>query len=348
MPGGDPALVSRGSARTVVRKGHGVRFSLSLLAAAALIVSSSLDRTSFLRAAPPQQGQDAPPLFSVKSELVVLNVTVRGKGHRYLDGLSKDAFTVFDNDQAQPVRFFLHEDAPVTIGLLIDNSGSMQPNRDLVLAAASAFAESSNPQDDMFGLAFNEDVHPTLAAETPFTHDPGILRVGLEREITTRGRTALYDAMVRGLQYVERGSHDRKVLVVVSDGADNASGTPCEEVLKKIKASNAIVYAVALADPVDNSFGAKQLREFADASGGELFRPGNTKQVKDVLQRIALEIRHTYVMAYEPTDGARASGLRRVRVTVQAPDHQKVTVRMRAGFPAAASDGPRGDPAHVR
>jgi VWFA-related protein len=334
--------------RTVVRKGHDVRFSLSLLAGAVLIVSS-LDQIPLGQVVPALQAQDAPPLFSVKSELVVLNVTVRDKGHRYLDGLNKDAFTVFDNDQSQPVRFFLHEDAPVTIGLLIDNSGSMQPNRELVLAAASAFAESSNPQDDMFGLAFNEVVHATLTAAAPFTHDPGVLRGGLDREITTRGRTALYDALSRGLDYVERGSHDRKVLVVVSDGADNASVTPCEELLKKIKSSNTIVYAVALVDPVEMSApGARQLREFAEISGGELFRPGNVKQVKDVLQRIALEIRHTYVMAYEPTDASRAPGLRRVRVAVQAPDHQKVTVRMRTGFPAAASDGPRGDPANVR
>jgi VWFA-related protein len=312
------------------------------------MIGSSLNLPPFVHALPALHAQDTPPLFSVKSELVVLNVTVRDKGHRYLDGLSKDAFTVFDNDQAQPVRFFLHEDAPVTIGLLIDNSGSMQPNRDLVVAAASAFAETSNPQDDMFGLAFNEEVHATLPADRPFTHDPGVLRGGLEREITTRGRTALYDAMARGLDYVERGSHNRKVLVVVSDGADNASATPSEEVLKKIKSSNAIVYAVALIDPVESGPGPKQLREFAEVSGGELFRPDSSRKVKDVLQRIALEIRHTYVMAYEPTDGARVPGLRRVRVAVQAPDHQKVTVRMRAGFPAAASDGPRGEPANVR
>jgi VWFA-related protein len=200
------------------------------LTAAAFVISSSLERTSFVNAAPPAQTQDARPLFSVSSELVVLNVTVRDKGNRYLDGLDKEAFTVLENDQTQPVRFFLHEDAPVTIGLLIDNSGSMQPNRDLVVAAATAFAKTSNPQDDMFALAFNEEVHSALATDSPFTHDPVVLREALQNAVTTRGRTALYDAISRGLQYVDQGTHDRRELVVVSDGDDNASGEPFEDV----------------------------------------------------------------------------------------------------------------------
>src|SRR5262249_17914233 len=151
------------------------------------------------------------PLFSVSSELVVLNVTVRDKSNRYLDGLQPEAFTVMENGRAQPVRFFLHEDTPVTIGLLIDNSGTMQPNRDLVVAAETPFANTSNPQDDMFALAFNEEVHAALTADVPFTSDPVVLRNALRRAVAPRGRTAVYDAIARGLEYVERGRHERKV-----------------------------------------------------------------------------------------------------------------------------------------
>jgi Ca-activated chloride channel family protein len=311
-----------------------------------LVISFSLNRISFMNAAP-LQTQDVRPIFSVSSELVVLNVTVRDKGNRYLDGLDKDAFAVFENDRAQPVRFFLHEDAPVTIGLLIDNSGSMQPNRDLVIASASAFAKTSNPQDEMFALVFNEEVHAALTTESPFTSDPVVLRDALQRAVTTRGRTALYDAISRGLERVELGGHDRQVLVVVSDGADNASGQSFEELVKKVRTSNVMLYAVAIVDPAESAPAWKQLRQLTDVSGGELFHPGNVKQVNEVLQQIAQEIRHTYVMAYEPTEATPVTG-RRIRVEVQAPSKQKITVRTRAGFASAARREPRGDQAHAR
>jgi Ca-activated chloride channel homolog len=271
----------------------------------------------------------------VPSELVMLNVTVRDKSKRYLDGLQKDWFTIFENDRQQPIRFFMNEDAPVTIGLLIDNSGSMQPNRDLVVAAATAFAKTSNPRDDLFGLAFNEEVHRALTSEAPFTNDAETLRRALDRAVTTRGRTALYDAIARGLEYVELGSHDRKVLVVVTDGADNASTETFESVVQKIQTSNALVFVVAIVDPIEMAPTWKRLREFTDVSGGELFHPDSVKKVNEVLQRIAVEIRHTYVMAYEPPEPGAATGPRRIRVAVQMPNNQKVSVRTRAGYVAA-------------
>jgi VWFA-related protein len=235
----------------------------------------------------------------------------------------------------------MSEDAPVTVGLLIDNSGSMQPNRNLVVAAASAFAETSNPQDDIFALAFNEEVRAALATESPFTNDPHVLREALDRTVTARGRTALYDAIERGLEYVEQGSHDRKVLVIVSDGSDNASTATFDGVVRRIQSSNVVVYGVGVVDPIEFQSRPRRLRELAQMSGGELFHPDNIKEVKDVLQRIATDIRHTYVMAYEPTQGLR-DGLRRIRVSVRTPDNRKVTVRTRAGYVSATGqDQPR-------
>jgi Ca-activated chloride channel family protein len=324
-----------------------VRVSLWLAMASAFIVSSTLDRSPVVGAAPSPQAQDGRPLFAVSSELVVLHVTVRDHTNRYLDGLAPDEFTVTENGRPQPLRFFLHEDAPATIGLLIDNSGTMQPNRDLVLAAATTFAGTSNPQDDMFALAFNEEVRPALGADAPFTGDPGVLRNALRQAVTARGRTALYDAIARGLEYVEKGGHDRKVLVIVTDGADNASLESFEHVRSLIQSSNVIVYAVAIVDPVNESPAWKRLREFADNSGGELFRPNNVKQVNDVLQRIAQEIRHTYVMAYEPA-ASLPDGPRAVRVKVRGLKHEKITVRRRADImPVERRDPPRGQ-THVR
>jgi VWFA-related protein len=284
------------------------------------------------------QPQQEHPLFSVKSELVLLSVQVKDRKNQYVTGLSKEAFTVFDNGQTQPIRFFMSEDAPVTIGLLIDNSGSMQPNRSLVVAAATAFAETSNPQDDIFALVFDDDVRSALTTESPFTNDPAVLREALQRAVTTRGRTALYDGIARGLEYVDQGSHDRKVLVIVSDGADNASATGFEQVLHQVQASNVVVYAVGLVDPVENNPSPKRLKELAQATGGEVFTPDKPKEVTEVLERIARDIRHTYVMAYEPSDAARDGGLRRIRVTVQAPDNGKLTVRTRAAYLAGGSE----------
>lgn len=311
---------------------------------AVVLPIAGLVATTLLHAAGSiQPPQDAHPQFSVKSELVMLNVTVKDKGHRYLDALQQDAFTIFENGRSQPVRFFMNEDAPVTIGLVIDNSGSMQPNRGLVVAAATAFVQTSNPQDDVFALAFNEEVRAALNTESPFTNDPAVLREALQRAVNTRGRTALYDAIARGLEYVEQGSHDRKVLVVVSDGSDNASTARFEDVLKQIQASNVVVYAVSLIDPVEIDPKPKHLRELAEVSGGESFRPDSVKQVNDVLQRISQEIRHTYVIAYEPSEVPGVSGPRHIRVAVRAPNNQKVVVRTRAAYLAGAADGPPSD-----
>jgi len=315
---------------------------------ATLLICSAVGLSTFVNAAPPQQGQNTRPLFSVKSELVMLNVTVRDKSRRYLDGLQQDAFTIFENEQQQAIRFFMNEDAPVTIGLLIDNSGSMQPNRDLVIAAASAFARTSNPRDDLFALTFNEEVQAALATESPFTNDPEMLREALQRAVTTRGRTALYDALDRGLEYVDQGTHDRKVLVVVTDGSDNASTATLESMVKKIQMSNVLVFVVAIADPVEMTPSWKRLRDLTDVSGGELFHPDNVKQVNEVLQRIAVEIRHTYVLAYEPGEQSPAAGVRRVRVAVRLPNNQKVSVRTRAGYIAPGSDQSRIADEHGR
>ena len=315
------------------------------LTASTLVITTMSGGSAVLRAAF-GQAQDARPLFAARSELVVLNVTVRDTSNRYLDGLEKDAFTVVENGQVQPVHFFLHEDAPVTIGLIIDNSWTMQPNRDLVVAAATAFANTSNPQDDMFALAFNEEVRSALTADSPFTSDPVVLRDALQRAVIPRGRTALYDAVARGIEYVEQGRHERKVLVVVTDGSDNASIESFDHVLSKIHSSSVIVYAVAIVDPADTSPTWKRLREFADHSGGELFHPNNVKQVNDVLVRIAQEIRHTYVVAYEPV-ATPMHGPRKVRVQVRASNRQIITVRRRAeGVPTTGRDPRKGQP-HV-
>ena len=184
------------------------------------------------------------PTFSSESELVVLHVAVRDKKGGYVGGLAQDAFRVSENKQPQHISFFSNQDAPVTVGLLIDSSGSMAPNRDMVIAASMAFSKAMNPQDEFFVLGFNEDIHSPLPSATPFTHHQPTLRVALVQAIKARGQTAIYNAVHAGLNYVSKGGFERQVLVVVSDGGDNASAISRAQVLANAQASNAVIYTI--------------------------------------------------------------------------------------------------------
>jgi len=284
---------------------------------------------------PPAEAQDA-PAFKAESSLVVLHVTVKDKQNYYVGGLPKGAFEVFEDDKPQEVALFTAEDAPVTVGLLIDNSGSMHGNRELVLTAATAFVERSNRSDEVFGLTFNEDVRAALPRDMPFTSDAQILRGALAGAVSARGRTALYDAIADGIEYLSAGQYERKVLVVVSDGGDNASETSFEEILSKVRASNVVIHAVGLVDPLEPDSNPKRLRQLAEASGGLAFRPGNPKEVREAIERVALDIRSAYTVGYSPAESAR-TGFRRIRAAVRMPDGKSVVVRTRAGYMATAN-----------
>ena len=274
----------------------------------------------------------AQPVFSVRSELVVLHVMVKDRKGAYVPGLRPEAFTVFENDERQAIQFFATQDAPVTVGLLIDSSGSMLPVRDRVIAAAGIFADTSNREDEIFALAFNEDVRAALPPEAPFTGDAGTLRTALTRTISARGRTALYDAILAGLEHVDRGSHPRKVLVVLSDGGDNASAATLEQVLKQTQVANTVIYTIALVDPLERDASPGRLKRLADMSGGEAFQPRSVSQVGEVLQHIASDIRNTYTIGYVPRDMTRDGRFRRIRVVVSVPSRSALSIRTRQGY----------------
>jgi Ca-activated chloride channel family protein len=282
----------------------------------------------------PRAGAQDPPVFTAESSLVVLHVTVKDRQNHYVGGLSKDAFDVFEDGRPQEVSLFTAEDAPVTVGLLIDNSGSMHANRELVLTAATAFVQRSNHSDEVFGLTFNESVRAALPRDMPFTSDAQVLRNALADTIGARGRTALYDAIADGIEYLSAGNYERKVLVVVSDGGDNASETTFEEILGKVRASNVVIHAVGLVDPVESDSNPKRLRQLAEASGGLAFRPGNARQVREAMERVALDIRSAYTVGYSPAETA-GGGFRRIRAGVRTADGRSVVVRTRAGYMAS-------------
>jgi len=272
-----------------------------------------------------------PPVFSAQSELVVLQVMVEDRTRAYVTNLSADAFTVREDGVPQIIEFFNRLDAPVTVGLLIDGSGSMASVRNLVAAAAGTFVATSNPEDEAFALTFNEYVRPALPETEPFTSDGATLRAALLEALFARGRTALYDAIVNGLQYGTRGMHERRVLVVISDGGDNASAATFDEVLRQTQISNTVIYTIALVDSLDRDAKPGRLRRLADASGGEAFEPHDITGIPSVLQHIARDIRNMYTIGYAPSRGGGA-GLRRIRVTVEAPNQATLRVRTRQGY----------------
>jgi len=298
----------------------------ALLAAALLLVAT----TGWSQVGTPLPDQ-ARPVFSAKSELVVLHVSVTDAHGRYVRGLEKDAFRVIDGDP-QEIELFSGQDVPASIGVLIDNSGSMQPSRERVVAAALTFAETSHPDDEIFVLTFNEHVRlawgPAVVSQT----DPAVFKAAVARSITAAGMTAIHDGIVEGLRRVGSGVHTRQALVVISDGDDNASTANEADVIKLVHDSDATIYAVGLTDPVTLRGNPGLLRRLTKATGGSLFQPRTVTAVPAALQRIALDIRSAYTLAYSPGAAAPTGARRLIRVEARSPDGRRLTVRTRDGY----------------
>jgi VWFA-related protein len=282
---------------------------------------------------PVQLANEQAPVFSSGAELVVVHVTVTERRGAYVRGLSRDAFRIVEDGTPQSIDLFTGEDSPVTVGLLVDSSGSMRQGRERVIAAATAFAEGSH-NDEIFGLSFNERVRAALPASAPFTNDPRVFGAALTAAMGAQGRTAMYDAIRSGLTYVAKGSHPRRVLVLVGDGGDNASTATFDQVLKEAQASNAAIYTVGVIDPLEREAEPGLLRRLAQATGGASYFPRYVNEVEDVLREIARDIRHSYTLGYVSPNSARDGGFRRIRVTVTDPIRRSLVVRARDGYRA--------------
>jgi Ca-activated chloride channel family protein len=295
---------------------------------AVLLLAGSLAASATTAAQAPA---DRGLIVSAHSDLVALPVTVVDRDGRLVAGLQADNFTVYENDAPQPLSFVTQDDTPVTVGLIIDNSGSMRAKRDDVIAAGLAFAESSNPLDELFTVNFNEHVWPGLPPGVSFAEGFEQLRLALST-VTTRGMTALYDGITTGLEHLDRGTLTRRVLIVVSDGGDNASHEQLKTVVENARRSNAVMYAVGLIDPDDKEGDREVLKQLAQLTGGAAFFPDKIGQVKELFERIAREIRASYLLGYVPPDAPRNGEFRRVRVTVTAQGRRGLTARTRSGY----------------
>jgi VWFA-related protein len=282
-------------------------------------------------------GQEAPRdqtlILSARTELVVLPVTVVARDGHLVSNLTQEHFHVYDDDVLQPVTFFVREDTPVTVGIVVDNSGSMRGKRDDVLAAGSAFVRLSNPLDELFTVNFNEHVWPGLPPGTPFTDNPEQLRLALAT-MKADGLTALYDATIAALDQVETGTNMRKIVILVSDGGDNASQHSLKMVVEQARRANVVIYAVGLIDENAEDTDRGVLKQLARLTGGEAFFPENAREVSPVFERIAEEIRSAYIIGYVPPPDAKNGSVRRVRVTAANPDLGRLTARTRSGYVA--------------
>ena len=280
-------------------------------------------------ALPAPRDRQAPSFRSISTELVVLPVIVTDKQGRFVADLNQERFAVYDNGRRVAIDFFSSEDTPVTVGLVIDASSSMRGKLGEVIAATMRFATLSNPDDEFFVVRFNDDVRE-LTADAHFLlaadHD------ALEKAVTSltaEGRTALYDALMAGLEHLDRGTRPRKVLVLVSDGGDNASLATLDRVLARARQSNVTIYTIGVFDADDDDRNPGVLKALARATGGERFLPRSAGPLVAACEHIAREIRSGYTIGYAPPD--RDGAFHRVRVEVDGRD-RPLTVRTRPGY----------------
>jgi len=307
---------------------HGVAKALALPALLLIVLVGYTGD----QAPQPAQDQDSRPFrVSVDVALVVLHATVTSRQGGFVSDLGEQDFEVYENGVPQRIRLFKNEDIPVTVGLVVDHSTTMGPKLVEVTAAARTFARSSNREDEMFVVNFNEKVSLGLPRTARFTNSAAELEEAITA-IPTGGQTALYDAISKALEESQASSRDKKVLIVVSDGGDNVSAHSLAEVMKLAERSSAIIYTVGVFDEDDPDRNPGVLKRLAQATGGEAFFPGQLSEVVAVCGGIARDIRHQYTIGYVPSNPARDGAYHAIRVLARSNGHDRLSVRTRAGY----------------
>lgn len=280
-----------------------------------------------------QEPQDPPaPIFRAESDLVVLHVNVFDGKSDAVPGLPQEAFRVYEDGELQEITFFSGADVPVAVGLVLDNSGSMIARQRMVITGGLAFARSSHPEDELFTLHFNENTEYGLPGGLAFTSRESLLSAALAR-FKPGGKTALFDAVIEALDHLEKATHQKRVLVVLSDGEDNASRHSEEDMMARARDSDAIIYTVSNANRRHGMGGdAGVLRKLAKITGGVPYFPDSDEEVVESFDEIAGNIRRGYSIGYVPRNDAHDGGYRRVKVTVRVPGRSNLRVQSRDGY----------------
>ena len=288
-----------------------------------------------------QPAPEPQTVFKSESDLVVLHVNVFDGRSDAVPDLPQQAFRVFEDGKLQEITFFSGAEVPVAVGLVLDSSASMISRQKMVIAGGAAFARSSHPDDQLFTIHFNENISYGLPPSVPFTNRQTLLYSALSR-YRPAGQTALHDAVISGLRHLERADHQKRVLVVLSDGEDNASRHTEEDMMLRARESDTIIYTVSNANRRIGLPGKPGvLRKLADVTGGVAFFPGDDEKVVEAFDEIAANVRRGYSIGYIPSNTAHDGAYRRVKVMLSVPGRNNLTVRARDGYRTGNDDSAR-------
>lgn len=278
-------------------------------------------------------------VFHADVQEVLLHATVIDDKQRMVTDLDKNAFTVYEDGKLQVIKSFRHEDIPISLGIVIDNSGSMREKRAKVVKAAINLVRASNPQDEVFVVNFSDEYF----LDQPFTSKINLLQSALEK-YETRGGTALYDAVVASAEELKKhGKLQKKILFVVTDGEDDASRESLEQTVRRLQEENGpTVYAIGILGEERQRRAKRALQTISERTGGIAFFPRTLDEVDSISSAVARDIRNQYTIGYKPTTPKSAGGYRTIRVDARASGHGKMTVRTRSGYYAGQEQAEGG------
>ena len=286
---------------------------------------------------PAAQSDDADTVFSSDTRLVPLNVTVTDKSGRLVTNLPQSAFQVYEDGKLQQIKIFKREDVPVSLGLIIDNSGSMREKRQGVESAALALVKDSNPQDEVIVVNFNDEVYLDTCqgsgSSNCFTNDIQVMEHALTK-IDSRGGTAMRDAInLSAGELKKKAKRDKKVILVVTDGNDNASQISLDTLTRALQEDDVLLYAIGLLTDEDKREAKKAQRALqllTESTGGTVFYPKDVSEVDRIAHQVAKDIRNQYTIAYTPTNTALDGTYRQIKLVVKAQGNP--VARTRSGY----------------
>jgi Ca-activated chloride channel family protein len=285
---------------------------------------------------PSPASTDEPTTFKADTNWVILPVSVSDKNGKLITDLQQKSFKVFENGIEQPIKLFRHEDVPISLGIIVDNSGSMKEKRQKVEIASVDLVKASNPHDEVFIVNFNDEAY----LDVEFTNDIKKMEEGIAR-IDSRGGTAMRDAISKSIDYLkDKGKRQKKVLLVITDGNDNASSISLEKLVNRSQQSEVLIYAIGLLNEEERHearIAKRALDSLAQESGGLTFYPKSLAEVDQLTLQVAHELRNQYTIAYSPTVQQMDGSFRQIKVTVNGPGHP--IVRTRTGYYATPESG---------
>ncbi len=313
------------------------QFSLIMLAFVFFAIQATSIKAQDPRPTPPNQHEEKDERIKVDTDLVSLTLTVTDYYGRYVTGLTKKNFQIFDNKKEQEITFFSDTDAPASVGILFDISGSMSGEKVVQgRNALSRFINTSHPRDEYFLVAFNNRAE--LLLDRSRDGDAVLNKLTL---VDPKDNTALYDAVYLGVDRVTRGVHQKKAILIISDGQDNSSRYSYREVRRFMKESDVVIYSIGImggrdSGSIEGMQGQAFLDELSSVTGGTSFYPNSSVEMDEVFERIALELRHQYSVGYTPDDFTPNGEWRKVKVKVKPPPGlPRLTVRSREGYYAS-------------